>query len=96
MPGFEQGSYAKFGANATLRGRNDAWELALIGNNLGNKYVASWCSNSNLQNATILGGQISGAATQGPAGGDEAACSVQRGREVWLRVTLRPLEFLKN
>ncbi len=96
MPGFEQSSYAKFGANATLRGRNDAWELALIGNNLGNKYVASWCSNSNLQNATILGGQISGAATQGPAGGDEAACSVQRGREVWLRVTLRPLEFLKN
>jgi iron complex outermembrane receptor protein len=70
--------------------------VSVIGKNLANKYIASWCSNSNLQNATILGGQISGSTLQGPAGGDEAACSVQRGREVWLRVTLRPLEFMKN
>jgi iron complex outermembrane receptor protein len=96
MPGFSQSRYAKFGANATLKGRDDAWEVSVIGKNLANKYIASWCSNSNLQNATILGGQISGSTLQGPAGGDEAACSVQRGREVWLRVTLRPLEFMKN
>jgi iron complex outermembrane receptor protein len=96
MPGFMQSGYAKFGANATLKGRNDAWEVALIGKNLANKYIASWCSNSNLQNATILGGQISGGTVQGPAGGDEAACSVQRGREVWLRFTIRPLDFLNK
>jgi iron complex outermembrane receptor protein len=88
-PGFEQKAYSMFGANAALKGRDDAWEIALIGKNLANKYVASWCTNSNLQNATILGGQTSGGATSGPAGGDEGACSVQRGRELWLRLMVR-------
>jgi outer membrane receptor protein involved in Fe transport len=101
MPGFEQRAYSMFGANAVLKGRNDSWEVGLVGKNLANKYVASWCTNSNLQNATVLGGQISGAPgpgytgpIQGPAGADEGACSVQRGREVWLRITVRPLEFM--
>lgn len=90
LPGFEQKGYSMIGANAALRGRNDAWEVALVGRNLTNKFIASWCTNSNLQNATVLGGQISGGTTQGAAGSDEGACSVQRGRELWVRLTLKP------
>jgi outer membrane receptor protein involved in Fe transport len=92
--GLEQSAYAQIGANIGLKGPNDKWELALIGKNLTDKYVSSWCINSNIQNGTVLGGQIAGGPAQGPAGGDETVCSVQRGREIWFRVTLRPLVWL--
>ena len=89
LPGFEQHAFAKLGANIALRGNEDRWEVALIGNNLTNKYTTSLCFNTNLQNATVLGGQIAGGVTNGPAGQDEAACTVERGREVNLRFTVK-------
>ncbi len=89
LPGFEQEGYAKIAANLALRGRDDKWELAVIGNNLTNKFISGWCINSNLQNATVLGGQISGGVTNGPAANDESACHVERGRELWLRVSAK-------
>jgi iron complex outermembrane receptor protein len=92
--GFEQKGWAMWGANISLKGPKDKWEAAVIGKNLGNKYISGWCINSNVQNGTVLGGQISGAATQGTAGGDESVCSIQRGREVWFRVTVRPLAWM--
>lgn len=84
-PGFEQDAYVKYSANVALRGRDDKWEVALIGTNLGNELTTGFCANSNVQNGTLFGGQISGAATGGPAGDDESACFVERGREVWGR-----------
>lgn len=88
-----QDSYVKTSANIALKGRDDAWEVALIGNNIGNEITAALCSNSNTQNGTVFGGQIAGGPVKGPAGSDELGCVAERGREVWLRFTIRPLAF---
>jgi outer membrane receptor protein involved in Fe transport len=88
-PGFEQDDFVKYSANVALRGNDDQWELALIGSNLGNELTTGFCANSNVQNGTLFGGQIFGAATRGPAGDDESACFVERGREVWGRFSWR-------
>ncbi len=88
-PGFEQGDYVKVDASLALRGRENRWEVALIGRNLTDKLTRGVCFNSNSQNGGVFGGQVSGAAVGGPAGDDEAGCSVERGREVWGRISLR-------
>lgn len=89
LPGFEQDDYVKVDANVALRGNEDRWELALIGLNLGDETTKSMCTNSNNQNGAVFGGQTSGAETGGPAGTDEAACFVERGRQIWARVSVR-------
>ena len=91
LPDYIQDSYFKTSANIALQGKDDAWEIALIGNNLGNEITAGLCSNSNTQNGTILGGQLAGGTAKGAAGSDELGCVAERGREIWLRVTFRPL-----
>jgi iron complex outermembrane receptor protein len=88
-PAFVQDSFVKLGSSVALRGPDKAWEFALIGNNLTNKIIAATCSNANTQNGSIFGGQITGSNTKGLAGDDESACVPQRGREVWLRMTVR-------
>ena len=47
--------------------------------------------NSNLQGGGIPGTQITGTNLRGPAGTDEIGCITDRGREIWLRVTFKPL-----
>jgi iron complex outermembrane receptor protein len=94
LPSYVQTGYFKTSANIAVKGRDDAWELAFIGNNLNNKLTAGLCSNSNTQNGTVLGGQIAGGPTKGPAGSDELGCVAERGRELWIRVTVRPLELI--
>jgi len=89
LPGYKQDAYYKLNANIALKGRDDRWEVALIGNNLNDEIIASLCSNSNTQNGTIFGGLIAGAETKGPAGSDELGCVGERGREMWMRLTLR-------
>ena len=89
LPAYRQDSYFKTSANLALREADDRWEVALIGNNLGNEITAGVCSNSNTQNGTIFGGQLAGGETKGPAGSDELGCVAERGREIWLRLTLR-------
>jgi iron complex outermembrane receptor protein len=90
-PNFIQKAYAKVGASVALKGRDDAWEVALIGNNLTDKITAGYCYNGSRQGATIFGGVVSGTNARGPGGGDYPGCIAERGREVWLRVTVRPL-----
>src|SRR5690606_4008552 len=67
LPGMEQSGFAKIDANLALRGPEDRWELALIGKNLTNKYTTAWCINTNVENATVFGGQISGGDDNGAA-----------------------------
>ena len=90
FPEYKQDSYIKTSANIALKGRDEAWEVALIGNNLSNEITASLCSNSNTQNGTVFGGQLAGGPVQGPAGSDELGCVAERGREVWLRFSFKP------
>lgn len=88
QPGFFQKDYVKTNANIALRGANDRWEVAAIGNNLTNKLTSGNCVNAPFRNS-LFGGQVYGQATQGVLGDDYAQCNIDRGRELWLRLTLR-------
>src|SRR5207237_4536433 len=89
-PDFYQPAFFKSDLSVALRGPDERWELALIGKNITDKITMRSCSNSNLANGSLLGGQVTGGTTRGPAGIDEVGCRAERGREVWLRLTLRP------
>ena len=87
---FYQKSFYKTDLSVTVQGPRDQWEIALIGKNLNNALTTGNCTNANVQNGQILGGQINGGTTSGPAGPDTLLCFIDRGREVWLRLTLKP------
>jgi iron complex outermembrane receptor protein len=90
LPYFQKG-FIKTDLSLTLQGPRDRWEVALIANNIGNQLTSSACSNFNGQaGGPFLGLQQSGTNTSGPAGIDEIGCFMDRGREVWLRLTLKP------
>jgi iron complex outermembrane receptor protein len=89
QPGYYQDGYVKANASFTVKDADGRWDISLIGNNLNNKIITGNCFNSNSQNGVFFGGQIAGAELPGPAGGDEASCVAERGREVWLRLTTR-------
>lgn len=92
-PDFYQPSYVKFNANLSISASNDSWELALIGNNLGNKYTAGNCTQFSGATGQIFLSPTFGTDTRNAAGVDELACIPDRGREVFLRLTLRPTSF---
>jgi iron complex outermembrane receptor protein len=85
-----QPSFFKADFSVTLQGPKDRWELAFIGKNLNNALTAGLCSNSNLQGGLLPRTQLTGTTGRGPAGIDEVGCWMDRGREVWLRLTLKP------
>jgi iron complex outermembrane receptor protein len=88
-PYFQMG-FIKTDASITIQGPRDEWELALIGKNLNNAITTGLCNNYNAQGGASLGGQVTGGTGRGPAGVDEIACFMDRGREIWIRLTLRP------
>jgi iron complex outermembrane receptor protein len=100
QPNFIQSSYFKTDANIALRGPNDGWEIALIGKNLSDVVTAGECFNSdaNVGAGLTFGSfiQQAGMATGGGAGEDGSECVADRGREVWIRLTLRPLALLSH
>jgi iron complex outermembrane receptor protein len=88
---YYQPSFFKTDLSLTLQGPKDRWELAFIGKDLNNALTSGNCSNANNQ-AGLLGGQITGTnGPGGPAGIDETGCWMDRGRELWVRVTFKPL-----
>jgi outer membrane receptor protein involved in Fe transport len=92
-PDLFQSGFAKLNASITLRGKNEAWEVALIGNNITNKLNVNNTSSANYAGGVFFPGAISGGPARGPSGQDELLGYVDRGREIWIRVTLRPLAF---
>jgi iron complex outermembrane recepter protein len=86
---FYQRDFVKLNGSITLRGRDNRWEIALIGNNLTDQVTSGSCTNINAQAGQVLGGQITGGTGVGPAGTDEIMCRVDRGRELWTRATIR-------
>jgi iron complex outermembrane receptor protein len=93
-PDFTQKGYWKSDLSVTMQGPRDRWEVALIGKNIFDRLTSHNCTAANIQNS-IFGGQVTGAlptaaVQRGPAGVDELACFMDRGAEVWLRLTVKP------
>ena len=85
-----QKGYALLNANVSFGATDESWQLSLIGNNITNKITYGSCTNLNYANSN-LGGLITGGTGVGPAGTDEINCNMRPGRELWLRLTLRPM-----
>ncbi|MDE2302147.1 MAG: TonB-dependent receptor [Sphingomonadales bacterium] len=89
LPAYYQSAFIKADLGVTLAANDRRWELALIGKNITGEYTAGNCSSSNTANG-LLGGEFTGGTTAGPAGTDEGSCYMDPGRELWIRLTLRP------
>jgi iron complex outermembrane receptor protein len=94
---YYQGGFFKTDINFTLQGPNDRWEFALIAKNLNDKITTGNCSPSDIQGGLIgtltgRGGPLASVPPvfAGPAGLGEIGCWADRGREIWMRVTLKP------
>lgn len=91
-----QDSYYKTSANIGVRAENGAWEVNLIGKNLNDEVTAGNCTNfngvyGNLP-TTLTTGSPDG--SRGIAGVDELTCIAERGRQLWLKVTIRPSAWM--
>ena len=89
LPEFYQRAFVKEDLSVTLADRDDLWEIALIGKNISNKYTSNNCSPSNYR-AGLIGGEITGSNAVGVAGRDGTLCYLDPGRELWIRLTIRP------
>jgi iron complex outermembrane receptor protein len=87
---FYQKSFIKSDLSLSLQGRENRWEISVIGKNLNNRITTGACVNANTQGGGLPGTEITGTNDVGPAGRDEIGCIADRGRELWLRLTIRP------
>lgn len=83
-----QGAFAKVDLSAALRSPADRWEVAVVGKNLNDKITSGNCTASPFLTEVVA--NPSGMQTPSPIGIDPANCFLDPGREVWLRVTLKP------
>ena len=92
-----QDSYTKYNGYITLKSPRDTWELSLIGNNLGDELRAGYCANSDFQNTTVFTAlaQQFGRPTNPSGKTDEVACSVDPGRQIFLKLTIRPMGWVR-
>jgi iron complex outermembrane receptor protein len=94
---FKQKGFTKINAYITLKGKDDRWELSLIGNNLNDVIRCGYCANSDFQNTTLLTalaqttGGVSNVGPFGVAHIDEVGGIAIPGRQVVLKLTLRPI-----
>ncbi|MEL7027785.1 MAG: TonB-dependent receptor [Pseudomonadota bacterium] len=90
-----QDSFIKTNASIRLAPDNRAWELALIGNNLSDKITSSTCNSGPFDQAGGLVPNPSGLPFNPiiPDSTDQALCFTQPGRELWIRLTVRPTNW---
>jgi iron complex outermembrane recepter protein len=88
-PEYYQKGFWKFNASVSLAGADDLWELAFVGNNLTDKLVAHTRSGTALQGALFFVPAITGGPGRGAAGRDELSSQAERGRELWIRLTVK-------
>lgn len=86
---FVQKGATKINARVALSGRDDAWEVALIGNNLLNTLRGGYCSALNYAGGQFFPGVVTGAVAKGASGSDDVQCSIEQGRQLWIRFTVR-------
>ena len=88
-----QRGFTKLNAYLTLKDADDRWELSLIGNNLNDVLRGGYCANTDLQNTTVFTrfAQVTGQATNPTGKIDDVACVVEPGRQIFIKLTLRPL-----
>ena len=87
---YYQPAFVKADVSLTLQGPGDRWEFAVIGKDLNDALTAGNCDNYDARGAGLPGAEITGTNGAGPAGSDAIGCYMDRGREVWLRVTFKP------
>jgi iron complex outermembrane receptor protein len=94
---YYQDSHTKYNGYITLRSQNDAWELSLIGNNIGDVLRAGYCANSDFQNTTVFTNfaQQFGRPTNPSGKIDDVGCSVDPGRQIFLKLTIRPMGWMR-
>jgi iron complex outermembrane recepter protein len=88
-----QTGYIKADLSLTLQGPDDKWEIALIGKNINDKLTTGTCANSDFGEGVAFGvpaTQTTGGTTSGLGGIDQTNCFVDPGRELWIRLTVRP------
>ena len=90
-----QDSYFKTSASLRLYPENESWEIAFIGNNLGDEITASTCFSGPFDQAGGIVPNPSGLPINPIIAGstDNAACFAEPGRELWLRLTVRPTNW---
>jgi iron complex outermembrane recepter protein len=96
-PDFRQQGFTKINAYVTVKGADDRWELSLIGNNITDKVRCGYGANSDFKNTTVLTAfaGVTGAPTNPSGKVDEASCIANAGRQVFVKLTLRPMGLFK-
>ena len=90
IQGLTQPAYAKINANIAFGPEDKTWEVALIGKNLTDKFTSGNCTTFSAATGQIFLAPETGTSMRNAAGLDELACITDRGREVFVRLTLRP------
>lgn len=89
LQGLTQPAFAKINGNVSFGPDDDAWRIAVIGNNLTNKFTAGNCTTFSAATGQVIAPPVSGAVARNATGVDELACIPERGREVFVRLSLR-------
>ena len=85
-----QGAFVKVDFGVTLQSPKGIWEVALIGKDLNDKITSGNCVASPLETGSTTANPSGVPSRAETLGIDPAGCFVDPGREVWLRLTIRP------